>query len=361
MKLLKSLWEFCSTWTGAIILALLLIFFFAQAFTIPTRSMVGTFLEGDFLFVKKFSYGIPLPRAPYFDVVLMPDFRGNGHIIEGERPKKGEVVVFIPPIEQTHYVKRVYGVGGDEVIFTKEGYFLRPNGGDEEISKMYPHAQKREFFGKTFIKDPFIEQFNGIMYEEVFWHKDDVNPFTRPAARTKYFYDEKAMKFYKKVCAQGEIKISDADMRADCDLFEKSFSDEEAQNFVLVKNITYEEMLSPKGIDTKMSKHTQNGETFFYIKIEPDNFFMTGDNRNNSFDSRFFGSVPYKDIVGKPWFIYFSINRANSEEMGADMDKKKRYIVRWERMFKGTNGLDNLAQTIQENKKVVVPMGVKEL
>lgn len=361
MKFLKTFWNFCSTWTGAIILALLAIFFLAQAFTIPTRSMVGTFLEGDFIFVKKFSYGIPLPRIPWFDVVVMPDFAGNGHIIEGERPKKGEVVVFIPPIEQQHYVKRVYGVGGDEIVFAKDGYFLRPNGGDEEITKNYPNAQKREFFGKTFIKDPFIEQFSGIMYEKVFWHKDEITPFNRPVARTKYFYDDKAMKFYKKVCAQGELKISDADMRADCDLFEKSFSNEDLQNFVLVKNITYEEMLSPSGMGTKMSKHTQDGEVFFYIKVEPDNFFMTGDHRNNSLDSRFFGSVPYKNIVGKPWFIYLSINRANSEEMNADMDRKKRYIVRWERMFKGIAGVEELAKKIQESKNTAIPTGIKEL
>lgn len=360
MKFLKNVWEFCSTWTGAIILALLGIFFLAQAFTIPTRSMVGTFLEGDFLFVKKFSYGLPLPRIPWFDVVIMPDFAGNGHIIEGERPKRGEVAVFIPPIEQSHYVKRVYAVGGDEIIFAKDGYFLRPSGGDEEITKSYPNAQKKEFFGKTFIKDPFIGQFSGIVYEKTFWHKSEITPFNRPIARTKYFYDDKAMKFYTKVCAQGETTISNADMRTDCDIFEKSFVNEEAQNFVLVKNITYEEMLSPNGIGTKMSKHTQNDEVFFYTKVEPDSFFMTGDNRNNSLDSRFFGTVSYKDIIGQPWFIYFSIARANSEEIGADMDSKKRYVVRWERMFKGMAGLEQLAQKIRENKNTAIPAGIKE-
>lgn len=52
MKALKTLYRFCSSWTGTIIIVLLLIFFIAQAFVIPSRSMVGTLYEGDFLFVK---------------------------------------------------------------------------------------------------------------------------------------------------------------------------------------------------------------------------------------------------------------------------------------------------------------------
>lgn len=60
----SKLWAFTSSWTGTIIIVLVLIFFIMQAFVIPTRSMVSTLFEGDFLFVKKFSYGIPIPRIP---------------------------------------------------------------------------------------------------------------------------------------------------------------------------------------------------------------------------------------------------------------------------------------------------------
>ena len=54
-KFLSALWAFASSWTGTIVIVLILIFFVMQAFVIPTRSMVGTLFEGDFLFVKKFS------------------------------------------------------------------------------------------------------------------------------------------------------------------------------------------------------------------------------------------------------------------------------------------------------------------
>ena len=56
MNFLKKLYRFSTTWTGTIIIVLFVIFFIAQAFVIPSRSMVNTLYEGDFLFVKKFLY-----------------------------------------------------------------------------------------------------------------------------------------------------------------------------------------------------------------------------------------------------------------------------------------------------------------
>jgi signal peptidase I len=62
------------------------------------------------------------------------------------------------------------------------------------------------------------------------------------------------------------------------------------------------------------------------IQIPEDEFFMMGDNRDHSNDSRFWGTVPYKFIVGKPWFVYFSWD-----------DNKE---IRWERVFRTVESLE---------------------
>jgi len=63
----------------------------------------------------------------------------------------------------------------------------------------------------------------------------------------------------------------------------------------------------------------------FYAKVEKDHFYMVGDNRDHSNDSRFWGSVPYSLIVGKPWFVYFSW----------DND----YKIRWNRIFRSVHAI----------------------
>ena len=359
----QGLRAFSSSWSGTIIIVLFVIFFIAQGFVIPTRSMVGTFFEGDLLFVKKFSYGIPTPRIPWLNTPILPDFNGNGHLIEGERPKRGEVVVFIPPQDdRTYFVKRVFGVGGDEVIFTQEGYYLRPNEGDAGIDalrvQLGESAQIREFLGRKFIKDPFVLQYAGIAYAPRWWHKSDAtNPSLIPLWKRAYFRDEGG--FYTKVCKKDEGVLSNADRRLDCDIFVKQYSDLLQDEFVYVPNIGFEDMSARP--DIAMSKlRDERGEVFFYTKVAQDHFFMAGDNRNNSSDSRFWGSVPYSNIIGQPWFIYFSLTKANSEEAGADMDTSERYLVRWERLFKGLDGVEELAKQYAEDRSGNAPHNDRE-
>lgn len=83
-----------------------------------------------------------------------------------------------------------------------------------------------------------------------------------------------------------------------------------------------------------------DGEPAFYKQIPENEFFMIGDNRDNSDDSRFWGSVPYSNIIGTPWFTLLSINLKNSPEANADINPKKRYTIRWERMFKSLSTLE---------------------
>ena len=65
---------------------------------------------------------------------------------------------------------------------------------------------------------------------------------------------------------------------------------------------------------------------FAPIQVPEGEYFMMGDNRDHSNDSRFWGSVPYGLIEGTPWFVYFSMD-AN-------------YEVRWDRIGKTPSDLE---------------------
>ncbi|WDL75487.1 signal peptidase I [Helicobacter winghamensis] len=261
--LLLKFYAFINSWVGTIIIVLGIIFFLAQAFVIPSGSMLNTLLIGDNLFVKKFSYGIPTPTIPWIEVQVLPDFNKNGHLIEGERPKRGDIVIFRDPnAPKIHFVKRNVAISGDEVLYTKDGLWLYFS---SDSSYKDTSAKTLEFGGKTFYYEPYAKHHAGVQYTN------------------------------EKLSAFEQLKI-----------------------------------LSHNGEKIAMAPvHLSNGEVAFYTSIKDDEYFMMGDNRNNSSDSRFWGSVPYKYIVGKPWFIYFSWDDS--------------FNIRWDRIGKSVESLEKQA------------------
>ncbi|MEA1891182.1 MAG: signal peptidase I [Campylobacterota bacterium] len=80
---------------------------------------------------------------------------------------------------------------------------------------------------------------------------------------------------------------------------------------------------------------------FAPIRVDEDNFFMMGDNRDHSNDSRFWGAVPYDNIEGTPWFVYFSID--------------DNWEIRWDRVGKTPTDLEDsihLDLAVQERLRV---------
>src|SRR5687768_8450308 len=109
---LTFLWE----WFRSVVIALALFFvvrsFFIEAFKIPTGSMEGTLMVGDFLLVNKLVYGAELP----FTKVKLPAIR---------RPQRGDVIVFEWPRDRTkNFVKRIVGMPGD-TLEMRDGKLLR--------------------------------------------------------------------------------------------------------------------------------------------------------------------------------------------------------------------------------------------
>jgi signal peptidase I len=254
MGKIKKLYDWSGTWTGTVIIVLGIIFFVAQAFVIPSGSMKNSLLIGDMLFVKKFAYGIPTPRLPWLEIQVLPDFKGNGHLIEGAKPQRGDIVVFrYPHNEKIHYVKRCVAVGGDILFLKDKRLYMHPNEGNEFVLKNYKNYKIVELNKMLFVEEPYKKEHPGI-------HNDP-------------------------------------------------------------------------SIKRTTTQYTQLFD-MMPIQIPQNEFFMMGDNRDHSNDSRFWGTVQYKYIVGTPWFVYFS------------WDKNKK--IRWDRVFQTPKSLEK-SKYIQNN------------
>lgn len=79
-----------------------------------------------------------------------------------------------------------------------------------------------------------------------------------------------------------------------------------------------------------------NGQPVSEYEFKMDYYWMMGDNRDNSLDSRFWGYVPENHIVGKPLFVFFSIQykKADQDPYHAGPPKEDEFVkIRWNRMF----------------------------
>ena len=119
--------EWIEVMTFAVVAALTVHIFIFQPFVVPTPSMAGTVIPGDYLIVSKLHYGPQTPRTPaipftelYWDGVELPHFRIPGF----SKVKRGDVVVFHVPTDEKPidrkqpYLKRAIGIPGDTISIT---------------------------------------------------------------------------------------------------------------------------------------------------------------------------------------------------------------------------------------------------
>jgi signal peptidase I len=97
--------EYSRSFFPVLLFVLIIRSFIFEPFRIPSGSMMPTLLQGDYIFVKKYVYGLRLPVV-------------EKKMIETGEPQRGDVVVFrLPSDPNINYIKRVVGLPGDRIEY----------------------------------------------------------------------------------------------------------------------------------------------------------------------------------------------------------------------------------------------------
>ncbi|MER3522834.1 MAG: signal peptidase I [Ignavibacteria bacterium] len=264
-----------------IVIALTLKACVVEAFRIPTASMERTLHAGDFLLVNKFIYGVRTPHIGPLLGVGVPSIRLPGL----HSPRRGDVVVFtLPPYarrserdEPTRYVKRCIALPGDTLLIKNRRVYV--NGAEYVV----PTAR---FSTRHILPQGYGDP--RLFPKGANFNEDHYGPLVVP-------------------------KRGDT-----LELHAATF-------------LTFKDLIGYEG--HTLTLHA-SGEVLLdgtpqrrYI-ISRNYYFVLGDNRDNSYDSRFWGFVPEDAIIGKAALIYWSWDE---EATHTGLFERFKHI-RWERI-----------------------------
>ncbi len=155
-KKTDTLWDNVKTIFYAILIALFIRSFLFEPFNIPSGSMYPTLLEGDFLFVSKYSYGYSRYSLP-MGMPLLPDR------LWYTEPKQGDVIVFkLPTSPNIDYIKRLIGMPGDKVKMEDGRLYINGKVVDRKRIEDYVIRDK---FGNTERYSQYVETLpNGVSH-----------------------------------------------------------------------------------------------------------------------------------------------------------------------------------------------------
>jgi signal peptidase I len=137
--------EYAKSFFPVILLVLLVRSFLAEPFRIPSDSMMPTLLDGDFILVNKFAYGLRVPVA-------------DTKFFEIGAPQRGDVVVFRRPDTGEDYIKRVIGLPGDEIEYRNGVLFVNGERVMVELVGAYEGvSETRDYHGYARVKEALTE------------------------------------------------------------------------------------------------------------------------------------------------------------------------------------------------------------
>ena len=331
-------------WVEALVFALVVMLivrtFIFDLFRIPTPSMEKSLLVGDYLFVSKLNYGTRTPvtlGVPFTQLHLpgvnLPYFRFPGF----SNVKRGDAVVFNYPVEEKpidrkmHYIKRVVGLPGEELSVKDKVVYIgdapqETIEGMQQFWDVYKTDERVVVSSKrlraigvdtlTMTINPKLVRIvateEAVREVESWSYIDRIEPYLAPenAGYSAVMYPPGKGYTPDKY---GPVSIPAAGKTVTLT----------PENWPLYEPVIrrYEGHRTRVTADGSFEIDGNSATSFTFSQ---DYYFVMGDNRDNSEDSRFWGFVPMDHVVGKALLIYYS------------WDKEKN-LPRFNRIFKIIN------------------------
>ena len=385
--------EWTSSLLFAIVAATLVHTYFMQPFVIPSSSLEKTLLVGDWLFVSKFHYGARTPITTVATPMLHDTIYGTKTKSYLSRPqlpyfrlpgfqdiKRNDIVVFNWPVDtltditpghmrgsvrkpidkKSNYVKRAVGVPGDS-LEVRDGYVFI-NGKQNDL----PDRARIQFSYEIVAKDLLVKRatdangnyvvptdlING-RYEISDIYLSGVQGDNGPYVHTAQA-SEAAIEKLKNNANIISIERAHYDAQennngifgatpgraSSVDNFGPIYIPEEGTTVAINSESlpyyqriieVYEgyEMGREREITVNGNQILMNGEPLTEYTFEQNYYWLMGDNRHNSQDARAWGYVPFNHVVGKPVFVWMSLD-ANVRGFFNS--------IRWNRVFTTVGG-----------------------
>ena len=281
-----------------------------ELYIVPTSSMERNILRGDMLVGSRYIYGMKVPQKIWvpFTAISIPTFLPDYRFPAFKSVERGDVVVFEYPRDNVYkYVKRCIGLPGDtieienRVIFVNNQEYELPNGGQ---------FLSNEPSSKSYVDDNmFLDNGN----------KDNMKKFTIPKKGDSFVIDENMNweLIIPLLLFEGnkvELVFNDQKLtftnEDPYDLYRRTGDRNVFNNYAPNPNAT---LINPwSSLKKEFMKYLVINdisiENIDSYKLQQDYFWMMGDNRDNSEDSRFWGFVPMSHILGQPVITWFSID-----------------------------------------------------
>lgn len=378
-KAKSKLREWIDSIVFAVVAATIIRWLIMSAYTIPSSSMEGTQLIGDYLFVSKLHYGTRTPQTPlrlpltdnkiwgtnipsYLSWIQLPGYRLPGI----SKVKRNDVVVFHWPADtikrpvdmRTNYIKRCLAVAGDTFSIKNSQIFINGKKATQppNVHFLYQVVTTNQISHRVFNEydiyfggenSNFVTRTSDNRYAYyLFTTPNDIQKLktrlgpmlvsAQSLAKNPGVVSEEMfpMSYWKKLERQEGKRYSSTNLNWNQDNFGEIVAPRKGMTIPMTKEniikyapiIKEHEYHQQVEVALDFSKITIHGKSIKSYTFKQNYYFMMGDSRHNSIDSRYWGFVPEDHIVGKAWFTWLSLNPNKGLFRGK---------IRWNRMFRG--------------------------